>query len=54
MGYELRLVSLGIPFSEAVGIVYQLKKEGTIEEFVRDLEKEYHKECEMVAQEAVG
>ena len=51
---ELRLISIGFPLSEALSICYSLKKEGTLEEFIQQQEKEYRKQCEQLAKEALG
>lgn len=51
---ELRLISIGFPLSEALSICYSLKKEGTLEDFIQQQEKEYRKQCEQLAKEAIG
>lgn len=51
---ELRLISIGFPLSDAVSICYSLRKEGTLEAFIREQEKKYHRECEKIAAEAIG
>lgn len=51
---ELKLISYGFPLSEAVGMVYRLRRDGTLEEFIAEQERIYKKECEQIAQEAVG
>lgn len=43
---EHRLISIGFPLSEAIGICHYLRKEGTLEKFVEEKEKEYRKLCE--------
>lgn len=51
---ELKLISYGFPFSEAIGMAYRLRRDGKLEEFIEEQEKIYRRECERVAQEAVG
>lgn len=50
---EHRLISIGIPLSEALGICHALRKEGTLERFVEEKEKEYRKLCEQIALEVM-
>lgn len=51
---ELKLISYGFPLSEAVGMVARLRRDGMLEEFIEEQESLYNKECEQIAQEAVG
>ena len=51
---ELKLISYGFPLSEAVGMVARLRRDGMLEEFIAEQERIYQKECERIAQEAVG
>ena len=54
MEAELRLIRIGYPLSEAVGIVFQKRKDGDLEQFIREQEQEYKKQCEQLAKEALG
>ena len=51
---ELRLIRIGYPLSEAVGIVFQKRKDGDLEKFILEQEKEYHRQCEKIAKEVIG
>ena len=51
---ELKLISFGFPLSEAVGMVFRLRRDGKLEEFIEEQERIYRQECEQIAQEAVG
>lgn len=50
---EQRLISIGFPLSDAVSICHSLRKEGTLEEFVIEQEREYRKLCAEIAKEAI-
>lgn len=54
MKEELRLIRIGYPLSEAVGIVYQKHKDGDLEEFIREKEREYAEDCKRYAEEVLG
>lgn len=54
MKEELRLIRIGYPLSEAVGIVFQKRKDGDLEQFIQQQEQEYHRQCEKIAKEALG
>lgn len=51
---ELKLISFGFPLSEAVGMAYRLRRDGKLEEFMKEQERIYGRECEQIAQEAIG
>lgn len=50
---ELRLISIGFPLSEALGICHALRKEGTLEEFVKEQERKYREVCNLIVDEAI-
>lgn len=41
MKYVQRLMSIGLPYSEAVSICHSMEKEGRLEEYVVQQEREY-------------
>ena len=51
---ELKLISFGFPLSEAVGMVFRLRRDGKLQEFIEEQERLYRQECEQIAQEAIG
>lgn len=51
---ELRLIRIGYPLSEAVGIVFQKRKDGNLEQFIREKEREYEEDCKRYAEEVIG
>ena len=51
---ELKLISYGFPLSEAIGMVFRLRRDGKLEEFIEEQERLYRKEGEKIAQEAIG
>ena len=50
---EQRLIRIGFPLSEATAICHTMRKEGTLQQFVEDQEKEYRKLCEEIVKEAI-
>ena len=54
MDAELRLIRIGFPLSEAVGIVHQKRKDGDLEDFIREKEREYEEDCRRYAEEVIG
>lgn len=44
MQYVQRLLSIGLPYSEAVSICHSMEKEGRLEEYVAQQEREYARE----------
>ena len=54
MDAELRLIRIGYPLSEAVGIVFQKRKDGDLEQFIREKEREYEEDCRCYAEEVIG
>ena len=51
---ELKLISFGFPLSEAIGMVYRLRRDGKLEEFIAEQEKQYKQDCEKLAAEMLG
>ena len=51
---ELKLISYGFPFSEAIGMVYRLRRDGKLEEFIAEQERLYREDCEKLAAEIIG
>jgi hypothetical protein len=41
MNDELRLVALGFPLSEAVSICQTMRRDGILENFINELERDY-------------
>lgn len=54
MREEQRLISIGWPLSEALGVCYQLRKEGTLMEFVEAEEKRYRDMIKREVAEILG
>ncbi len=54
MDAELRLIKIGYPLSEAVGIIHEKRKDGDLEQFIREKEREYEEDCKRYAEEVVG
>ena len=51
---ELKLISYGFPLSEAVGMVARLRRDGMLEEFIAEQERQYKEDCEKLAAEILG
>ena len=51
---ELKLISFGFPLSEAIGMVYRLRRDGKLEEFIEEQERQYKEDCEKLAAEIIG
>ena len=51
---ELKLISFGFPLSEAVGMVFRLRRDGKLEEFIEEQERLYREGWEKLAAEIIG
>lgn len=51
---ELKLISYGFPLSEAVGMVARLRRDGLLEEFIKEQERLYRDDCDKLAAEIIG
>ena len=57
MSAEQILIYMGMPYSEVLGTCYALRKEGRLEEFIKEKVEEYRnymRECAKLAEEAIG
>lgn len=54
MNEERRLMALGFPLEDAVTLCHSLRKEGTLEDFVRQQEKELRSFYKSIVQEVMG
>lgn len=50
---EQRLISIGVPFSEAISICHSLRKEGGLEAYIKEQEQAYRETCASIVNEAI-
>ena len=50
---ELKLISYGFPFSEAIGMAYRMRRDGELAEFIAEQERQYKEDCEKLAAEII-
>ena len=51
------LIYMGMPYSEVLGTCYALRKEGRLDEFMKQKRaeyREYMRECAKLAEEVIG
>ena len=41
MNEELELITMGVPYSEAVSIVYFCRKDGSLQDVMKDMRQKY-------------
>lgn len=51
---EQRLIRIGFPVSEAIGICHAMRKEGTLQDFVREQEALYLVDCKTQVDEILS
>lgn len=51
---ERRLVSIGVPLEDAITICMDLRREGSLETYIRDQEAEYRRRCARYVEEVIG
>lgn len=50
---ERRLMALGVPLEDAITICDDLRREGTLEEFIQAREEEYRRRCAQFVEEVM-